>query len=94
MYTEEELLKKIRMINWDTPIPDTTLLQMLRGESGGQFEFFRNNLYIKIVNGFSWHEVRKMLPAHRLREVLNEEVIRGLFPRNLRDKYRYVRSLL
>ncbi len=94
MYSDEELLKRLKKINWDTPIPEAELLKMLKGEPSRDFEAYRKSLYIKIVNGFSWHQVRKMITEDKLPSVLTDEVIQGLFPRNLREKYRYVQSLL
>lgn len=49
---------------------------------------------MKIVNGFNWHKARRIIPADKLKEALTDEVIQGLFPRVLRDKYKYVQSLL
>ncbi len=94
MYTDSELLKYIHMINWDTPIPDEELLTLLKGHQKTNYEQFRVNLYMKIINGFNWHKARRIIPSDKLKEALTDEVIQGLFPRVLRDKYKYVKSLL
>jgi len=94
MYSDKELLEYIGLINWDTPIPNEELLKMLKGDRNSKWESFRNNLYMKIINGYSWHKARHMIPADSLKSALSDEVIRGLFPRDLRAKYKYVQSLL
>lgn len=94
MYSDKELLEYIKMINWDTPIPNEELLELLKGGGKPQYQSFRKNLYMKIINGFNWHKARHIIPADKLKEALEDDVIRGLFPRNLRDKYKYVQSLL
>lgn len=94
MYSDEQMMRYLKIINWDTPIPNEELLALLKGEKSGKYEAFRKNLYMKLLNGYSWHKVRHMIPPERLREVLADDVIKGLFPRNLREKYKYVQSLL
>jgi hypothetical protein len=93
-YTDKELLNHLRLVLWDTNIPAEDLLPLLKGEKDEVNGFTRSNLYLKIVNGFNWHKVRHIIPEDRLKEALSDEVINGLFPRSLRNKYRYVRSLL
>jgi len=94
MYSDQELLKYMHMINWDTPIPDEELLILLKGKVKSNYEGFRANLYMKIINGYNWHKARRIIPSDKLKEALTDEVILGLFPRVLRDKYKYVQSLL
>lgn len=52
----------------------------------------KNSIYHKILNGYNWYTVLKIIPKEKLKEVLSEEVVKCLFPQPLRDKYRYVRS--
>lgn len=93
-YTDQELLNHLHLVLWDTNIPAEKLLPLLKGEKEEVDGFSRSNLYRKIVNGFNWHKVRHIIPENRLKEALSDEIINGLFPRSLRDKYKYVRSLL
>ncbi len=41
MYSDQELLKYMHMINWDTPIPDEELLILLKGKVKSNYEGFR-----------------------------------------------------
>ena len=93
MYSDDELLKRMKMLTWDTTLTSEQLLAILKGESGSD-KSVQKGLYIKILNWFPWHEVRCMIPENKLPDVLADDVIQGLFPRDLRDKYRYVKSLL
>ncbi len=94
LYSDDELLKYLRSINWDTTLSSEELLRLLRGEIDTVHGFTKQNLYTKILNYYPWHKVRHMVVEDKLSEVLADDVIQGLFPRDLRDKYRYVRSLL
>ena len=94
MYSDRELLEKLKLLTWDLNISADQLLLLLHGEKDQVNGFTRKNLYMKIINGFNWHVARHIIPADKLSEALSDDVINGLFPRTLREKYRYVRALL
>ncbi len=94
MYSDKELLKYLKMLTWDTTLTEHDLLKLLRSGEDEVNHNDLNTLYIKILNWFSWHKVRRIIPHDKLKEALADTIISGLFPRPLRDKYRYVRSLL
>lgn len=94
LYTDDELLRYLKSINWDTTLTSEELLKILKGDTEKVKGFTKQNLYIKLLNFYPWHKVRHMVKDEKLPEVLADDVIQGLFPRDLRDKYRYVKSLL
>jgi hypothetical protein len=94
LYKDDELLEYLKSVNWDTTLTSAELLQILKGDVEKLKGFTRQNLFTKLLNFYTWHKVRHMVEEEELPEVLAEEVIQGLFPRDLRDKYRYVKSLL
>ena len=94
MYSDDELLKRLKLLTWDTTLSSEDLLTILKGEATESNKALQKGLYIKILNWFPWHQVRLMVREDKLTDVLAEDVIQGLFPRDLRDKYRYVKSLL
>lgn len=94
MYTEDELLRRMKMLTWDTTLTAEDLLSILKMDAKGTDLTRQKGLFIKILNWFSWHQVREMVPENKLPDILADDVIQGLFPRDLRDKYRYVKSLL
>ena len=94
MYFEEEITDRLKLLMWDTKISSGELVLLLKGERDQINGFTRKNLFAKILNGYNWHAVRKIIPENELKEALSDEVVNGLFPRTLREKYRYVRSLL
>lgn len=94
MYSDDELLKRLKLLTWDTTLSSEDLLNILKGEPTETNKTLQKGLYIKILNWFPWHQVRLMVREDKLTDVLADDVIQGLFPRDLRDKYRYVKSLL
>ncbi len=94
MYSDDELLKRMKMLTWDTTLTPEDLLTILKSDATGSNTTLQKGLYIKILNWFPWHQVRLMVEEDKLPDILADDVIQGLFPRDLRDKYRYVKSLL
>ncbi len=94
MYTEEEIKKILKQINWDTPHSADDFYKVFTGEVERVGGVDKNYIYHKILNGYNWYTVIKIIPKEKLQEVLSEEVVKRLFPQPLRDKYRYVRSVL
>ena len=91
MYSDKEILGYLDKLTWDTTKTADDLLLVLKSKEN---TWEKKGLYIKLLNFFTWHKVRHIVSQDQLPELLSEEVINGLFPRPLRDKYRYVRSLL
>ncbi len=92
--SKPEVINLLEKVRWDIPYTAEALYKLLMGEVDQIDGFTRQRLYTKIVNSFNWHVVRKIIPSAQLSDALSDEVIQGLFPRSLRDKYRNVRGLL
>lgn len=93
-FSDEEKLNHLKKVLWDHPVTPEEALSILNKEKESINGFTLTNLYTRIVNGFNWYTVRKIVPEQQLPEVLSDAVIRGLFPRSLREKYRNARQLL
>lgn len=94
LYPKEEILNHLKSVSWDITYTPEQLYDLLMGKSESINGFTRSNLYAKIIKGFYWHKVRHIIPEDKLKDAVSEEVMPMIFPRSLRDKYRYVRSLL
>lgn len=94
MCSDEELLTRMKLLNWDTTLCSEDLLKILKGDASESNRSLQKGLCIRIINWFPWHQVREMIPNSKLPGVLADDVIQGLFPRDLREKYWYVKSLL
>lgn len=91
---KNEKLAMLKRLFWDYKVDPREALDIIEGKRERVGGIQRKELFVKILNMYPWHKVRQLIPESLLPEVLQEDVIMGLFPKNLRDKYRYVRSLL
>lgn len=87
MDSRKELLQKI---NWDYTYTVDDFEKMLASPNLSDKKF----IYVKLLQGARWYTLRKVLSDRELAEALSPEVIQAVFPRSLRDKYIYARSVL
>ena len=94
--SKEEILKDLKIYCfWDTNEDLEPYKEFLRTGDDTLLSIYKKKLlYYKILNGFSWHAIMKILPQGKLRELLEEDVLVRLFPKSLITNYRYVKGVL
>lgn len=89
-----EKVEMVKRLFWDYKIDPEKALQILEGKVEKIDKIRRNELFIKLLNFYPWHKVRRLVSSDLHKDLLSEEVIQGLFPPILRERYKYVRELL
>ncbi len=88
---KNEILKKLF---WDRNIDIDYMLNLLEGKP----EFTpgdKADLYRRFLTSCDWYTLLKIFSKTTLKnEVFDEKVIGRLFPKDLRDRYRYARKIL
>ncbi|MCC7401268.1 MAG: hypothetical protein IT214_07260 [Chitinophagaceae bacterium] len=92
--SETEIKAILSKINWDTPLSNDDLFRIFSGSTEKKGGIDRDWIYTRILNTFNWYTVLKIIPKDQLPFLLSDRVINNLFPRQLRNKYRHVRSAL
>lgn len=92
--SQEEINNILAKINWDTPYSLNDLYKVFTGEEKKIGSIDKNWIYSRLLNTYNWYTVLKIVPKKDLPQLLSDEVINNLFPRQLRQKYRHVRSAL
>ncbi len=92
--SEPEIKAVLSKINWDTPL-STDDLYLVFTEAKQQIGGIDKKwLYTRILNSFNWYTVMKIIPREEWPYLLSDKIIDNLFPRQLRNKYKHVRSAL
>jgi hypothetical protein len=91
---KEQVLEILKQINWDTPYTPEQLYQVFTGEVDAVGGVDKKWIYRKLLNGYNWYKVKKIVPESEWPQLLSDEVIRTLFPRHLRYQYHDARKLL
>lgn len=50
--------------------------------------------FSRLLMSCDWYTLLKLIPAEKLKLILNNAIINSLFPKSLKDKYTYVRNVL
>jgi hypothetical protein len=87
METREEVLRKI---NWDYNYTVEVQERLLASDNLSD----KKHIYLKLLQGVRWYTLRAILTERELKEALSMEVIRAVFPRQLRETYMYASKAL
>ncbi len=87
METRDEVLRRI---NWDYTYTVEMQERLLASDNLSD----KKHIYLKLLQGVRWYTLRAILTEKELKEALSMEVIRAVFPRQLRDTYIYASKAL
>jgi len=86
--------KMLKKLFWDRNVDMDYMSGLLQGKPE-LVPGDRIDLHRRFLTSFDWYTVLKFFSTTTLRkEVLDEKVICRLFPKELRDQYRYARKIL
>jgi len=54
----------------------------------------RVNLFRRLLTTYDWYTLLAMIPPDRLPEALSDAVLDRLYPKSLKERYRYARRIL
>ncbi len=84
----------VKKLFWDRNIDEDYILGLIEGQPE-LIQGDRVDLYRRCLTSYDWHTLVKLFPGNRLKdEVLDEKVVCRLFPKELRNRYRYARNIL
>ncbi|MBY0426750.1 MAG: hypothetical protein K2Q22_14010 [Cytophagales bacterium] len=88
------LLKtKLKEVVWDYDVSESQLLDVFLGKSQVK-GMDSKNLRTKVLNSYNWYFLIDMLGIENAKVLLDNEIVNGLFPRVLREKYFHASRIL
>jgi hypothetical protein len=93
-FSTEEKKKMLSMISWDLKLDADLLLKLLNDEVKDIEGFDKNSLYRRLLTTYDWYTLMKIVPADKLRLMLDDSVLDRLFPKDLKEKFLYARAVL
>ncbi len=86
--------RMMKKLFWDRNIEVEYVFQLIDGEPE-LIQGDRIDLYRRFLTSYDWYTLLKQFSLAKLKdEILDEKVISRLFPKDLRDRYRYARKIL
>ncbi|MCC6768731.1 MAG: hypothetical protein IT240_06780 [Bacteroidia bacterium] len=83
--SEQELKTILTRVVWDYYISPDELLAVFYGEESSK-GVNQVQLYAKLLNAYSWHQLIKWFGFEKARTILREEAIQMVFPASYRQK--------
>ena len=79
---------------WDQNVDDSRLDDFINGKVEEWPAPDRKLFFRRLLSTYDWYTLLKLVPEKALRDLLEDDVLAGLYPRELKEKYRYVRQVL
>jgi len=92
--SKTEIIELLAMVYWDREMNPEKTYELLYSTGKKNLRPEKIKLYARLLNSFDWYTILKMVPFEKVPEMLREDVLISLYPKELRDKFRYVRSVL
>ncbi len=82
----------LAQLYWDTHVKPGDLYRLLKGEIDEIGHIDKLNLYYRILKTFDWYTILKIIPQKDLIDLLSDNVLGRIHPKDLKNKYHYARS--
>lgn len=92
--SKQEIQELLRKICWDIKIDKTRLYDLLQGDINKIGSMDRINLYTRLLTSYNWYLLLKIIPRKDIMIALSDDVIKRIFPQDLKKQYLYARKLL
>jgi hypothetical protein len=94
MTPKMDITAKLTDVYWDMDVNPNQLCSLLRGDIERIGHIDRINLYRRLFMTYDWYTLLALIPPDRLREALSAPVLDRLYPKSLKDRYLYAKSVL
>jgi len=92
--SKQEIQELLGKICWDIKIDKTCLYDLLHGNINKIGSMDRINLYTRLLTSYNWYLLLKIIPRKDIMIALSDDVIKRIFPKDLKKQYLYARKLL
>lgn len=92
--TRQEKIEQLNYLCWDVPYNGEDLLGVLEDNPDRKTSLTKFNVYNKIIQGIRWYNVLELLNEKQLKEALQDEVLKAIFPKSYQQRYFNVKRLL
>ena len=94
MYSEEEIKKILKQINWDTTHSTEELYKVFARKVDSIGGLTIGQIYMKLLKHLYFNDLYKLLGKERLKDALSDDIIRGVFPPLFRERLYNAKRLL
>ncbi|MCK5543010.1 MAG: hypothetical protein KAI40_09990 [Desulfobacterales bacterium] len=88
--------KKLLLLNafWDKNIDENQLYDLINGKIKTLPFLDKKLIFARLLSTYDWYTLIKLIPVKILKESLSDDVLEILYPKELKEKYKYARKIL
>ena len=91
---KEEKDKILSRIFWDTHIDVAEINMLLDTPVEEETGIRQIILYRRLLTSCDWYTLIKLLPLEKMKRILSEPILEGIYPDDVKRKYQYARKYL
>lgn len=88
-----QIKHELKRIVWDYAIDENALYDIFEGKMS-TFSLNKEKLYSRLLLSTRWYRLLDCLGPSGLKEILTDEVINGIWIKDIREKFIYARNAL
>ena len=92
--SEEEKRTILNRLFWDEDVDIVQLDRILKKTVGDSIDPKERILFRRLLMSCDWYTLLKLLSQEKLKSILSDSILDTIFPKDLQDRYRYVRNVL
>jgi hypothetical protein len=96
--SKEEQISLLSKLYWDMNVDPEDIYKILNTEyeklSYEKLSIEVTNLYRRLLKTYDWYTLLKLIPKKKLLNVLHDDVINHLYPKDLKKRFIYARQFL
>jgi hypothetical protein len=93
-WAPEDKKKLLSDAFWDKKVDENQLYNLITGKVETLPFFDKKMIFSRLLSTYDWYTLIKLLPKKVLREALADDVLSRLYPKELKEKYKYARGIL
>jgi hypothetical protein len=92
--TQSEKERIISRIFWDMEVDEIDFNKLLTEKLNTIENIESQKFFSRLLTSCDWYTLLKLIPPTELKSILNSPALERLYPKDLKEKYLYVRGIL
>lgn len=94
MFSREEKLKILSMLNWDYNVSPEDMLAVIEGKLDVAGPFTRERIFLRSLERLPWHRISGLWGADLSERMLTTDIIRKIWPESRRGQLERLEKIL
>ncbi|MCK5098547.1 MAG: hypothetical protein KAR45_10625, partial [Desulfobacteraceae bacterium] len=79
---------------WDRNVDENQLYDLITGKIKTLPFLDKKLVFCRLLSTYDWYTLINLIPEKTLRQTLSDDILDRLYPKELKEKYKYARKIL